>query len=181
MIARCLMILTEAQSKLLPNPPKTTSIFFSISANLFALKWIFLMTFAHLLLQKLFVGLQQTNISFKDVNTMKSFESFHSKNRAVVYICEHWLTLNNYLYMESLDSFHCKREQWCGWFMVFNTTFNNISVISWQSVLLVSQITDKLYHINVVSSTPCHVYICEDWLTLHNFLYMAISKILFQM
>jgi hypothetical protein len=23
------------------------------------------------------------------------------------------------------------------WFMVFNTTFNNISVISWQSVLLV--------------------------------------------
>jgi len=47
------------------------------------------------------------------------------------------------------------------WFMVFNTTFNNILVISWQSVLLVEetgvsdpekttnlfQITDKLYHI----------------------------------
>ena len=38
-------------------------------------------------------------------------------------------------------------------FMVFNTTFNNISVISWRSVLLVeksidlSQVTDKLYHI----------------------------------
>ena len=46
-------------------------------------------------------------------------------------------------------------------FMVFNATFNNISVISWQSVLLVeetvvpspekttdlSQETDKLYHI----------------------------------
>ena len=44
--------------------------------------------------------------------------------------------------------------------MVFNATFNNISVISWQSVLLVeengvpgekttdlSQATDKLYHI----------------------------------
>jgi len=37
--------------------------------------------------------------------------------------------------------------------MVFNTTFNNISVISWQSVLLVekttnlSQVTDNLYHI----------------------------------
>ena len=37
--------------------------------------------------------------------------------------------------------------------MVFNTTFNNISVISWQSVLLVEettdlpQVTDKLYHI----------------------------------
>jgi len=26
---------------------------------------------------------------------------------------------------------------WFGWFMVFNTTFNNISVILWWSVLLV--------------------------------------------
>ena len=40
-----------------------------------------------------------------------------------------------------------------GWFMVFNATVNNISVISWQSVLLVekitdlSQVTDKLDHI----------------------------------
>jgi hypothetical protein len=38
-------------------------------------------------------------------------------------------------------------------FVVFNATFSNISVISWQSVLLVeetadlSQVTDKLYHI----------------------------------
>ena len=43
--------------------------------------------------------------------------------------------------------------------MVLNTTFNNISVISWQSVLLVektgvprenhrpAQVTDKLYHV----------------------------------
>jgi hypothetical protein len=37
------------------------------------------------------------------------------------------------------------------WFMVLNATFNNISVISWWSVLLVekttdlSQVTDKLY------------------------------------
>jgi hypothetical protein len=40
--------------------------------------------------------------------------------------------------------------------MVFNVTFNNISVISWRSVLLLeetekttdlSQVTDKLYHI----------------------------------
>jgi hypothetical protein len=43
--------------------------------------------------------------------------------------------------------------------MVFNTTFNNISIISWQSVLLVEetgvlrentelpQVTDKLYHV----------------------------------
>ena len=43
--------------------------------------------------------------------------------------------------------------------MVFNATFNNVSVMSWRSVLLVeeteysekttdlSQVTDKLYHI----------------------------------
>jgi hypothetical protein len=50
--------------------------------------------------------------------------------------------------------------------MVFNATFNNISVISWQSVLLVEetggpgenhrparpQITDKLYHIMLYNS-----------------------------
>ena len=44
-----------------------------------------------------------------------------------------------------------------GRFMVFNVTFNNISVILWQSVLLVEEtgvprenhwpVTDKLYHI----------------------------------
>ena len=38
-------------------------------------------------------------------------------------------------------------------FLVFNATFNNISVISWRSVLLMEkttdllQVTDKLYHI----------------------------------
>jgi hypothetical protein len=26
-----------------------------------------------------------------------------------------------------------------GWFMVFNATFNNVSVISWRSVLLVAE------------------------------------------
>jgi hypothetical protein len=31
--------------------------------------------------------------------------------------------------------------------MVFNTTFNNISVILWWSVLLVEKTTDKLNHI----------------------------------
>ena len=45
--------------------------------------------------------------------------------------------------------------------MVFNATFNHISVISWQSVLLVeetekttdlSQVTDKLYHIMLCTS-----------------------------
>ena len=43
-----------------------------------------------------------------------------------------------------------------GWFMVFNATINNISVLSWQSVLLMEKTgvpRDKLYNI-VVSSTP---------------------------
>jgi hypothetical protein len=44
----------------------------------------------------------------------------------------------------------------CKWklvgFMVFNATFNNISVISWRSVLLVSQVTDKLDHIMLYTS-----------------------------
>ena len=50
-------------------------------------------------------------------------------------------------------------------FMVFNTTFNNISVILWQWVLLVEEAGENhrpvarhwqtLSH-NVVSSTPCH-------------------------
>jgi hypothetical protein len=51
--------------------------------------------------------------------------------------------------------------------MMFNAIFNNNSVISWRSVLLVeetdntektsdlSQVTDKLYHHNVISSTFC--------------------------
>jgi hypothetical protein len=52
--------------------------------------------------------------------------------------------------------------------MVFNATFNNISVISWWSVLLVEETTvpgenhrpvtshsQTLSH-NVVSCTPCH-------------------------
>jgi hypothetical protein len=55
------------------------------------------------------------------------------------------------------------------WFIVFNATFNNISVISWQSVLLMEETWvpgenhwpdasrwQTLSHNYVVSSTPCH-------------------------
>ena len=51
-------------------------------------------------------------------------------------------------------------EHWLNDFVVFNTIFNNISVISWRSVLLVegpgtidlSQVVDKLYHIMLNTS-----------------------------
>jgi hypothetical protein len=53
---------------------------------------------------------------------------------------------------------------WLLWFMMFKATFNNISVISWRSVLLVEETrvpvenhrhSQTLSH-NVVSSTPRH-------------------------
>ena len=36
--------------------------------------------------------------------------------------------------------------------MVFNATFNTISVISWRLVFLVAQVTDKLYHLMLYTS-----------------------------
>ena len=49
---------------------------------------------------------------------------------------------------------------WFG-FMVFNVTFNNISILSWQSVLLVEETgvprENKLYQHNLVLSTPNNV------------------------
>ena len=67
------------------------------------------------------------------------------------------------------------KSVWLSWFMVFNANFNNISVISWRSVLLVEETGvpgkkhrpaashwQTLSH-NVVSSTPC---MC--WVRTHN-------------
>jgi len=48
------------------------------------------------------------------------------------------------------------RVNWFVCFMLFNATFNNISAMSWRSVLLVEENidTDKLYHIMLYTS-PC--------------------------
>jgi hypothetical protein len=50
--------------------------------------------------------------------------------------------------------------------VVFNATFNNISAISWQSVLLVevTRVTDKLYHI----------LFYNPWILVHPYLHFDL-------
>ena len=65
--------------------------------------------------------------------------------RLIIYIDRHILWCTHFLFSIVL--------KWMVWCVVFNATFSNISVISWQSVLLVekttnlSQVTCKVYHI----------------------------------
>jgi hypothetical protein len=78
--------------------------------------------------------------------------------------------------------------------MVFNATFNNISVISWQQVLLVeettdlSQVTDKLYHIigwinkgiqwlcSYLRSIPVYIVYCIFFCNSNDNLFEILSK-----
>ena len=70
--------------------------------------------------------------------------------------------------MKPTSTFQC-------WFMVFNATFNNISVISWRSVLLMEETEENdrpfvsnwqtLSH-NVVSSTPRHAQVVVNTTTM---------------
>ena len=64
----------------------------------------------------------------------------------------------------STADLHYTRENWVVGFMMFNATFNNISVITWRSVLLMGkleypekttdlpEVTNKLYHIMLCTS-----------------------------
>ena len=70
----------------------------------------------------------------------------YSLNIKYIDLLAHWLILVAMLKCLSIHNFRVR-------VMVFNVTFNNISVVSWQSVLLVEEtgenhesVTDKLYH-----------------------------------
>jgi len=96
----------------------------------------------------------------------------HTKNRYLRFCClliffiwnmiKKWYDFN----VSDIVNYQAFHTKW--WFMVFNATFNNISVISWWSVLLVEETGgpgenhqpatshwQTLSH-NVVSSTPRH-------------------------
>ena len=106
------------------------------------------------------------------VTKVKSFNFFQSKSKLSsalrLFPAPHFYNLHIDLFIvifkfiiaaNSSTSITNSKVSWFGWFVVFNATFNNISVTSWWSVLLMeeqeyqekttdlSEVTDKLYHI----------------------------------
>ena len=61
---------------------------------------------------------------------------------------------------------------WLSWFMVFNATFNNFSVISWCSVLLLEEL-EKTTDLSQVTDNACYV-----WFMVFNTTFNIISVIL---
>jgi hypothetical protein len=67
-------------------------------------------------------------------NNKKTTFEIYGKN---ILFKEYLKCLNRlYLYNKKRCLHKMTWDGWFGWFMVFNATFNNISVISWQLVLL---------------------------------------------
>ena len=97
---------------------------------------------------------------FSKVKFHKIYLTHHSKLQSILFYPMDYVVVLTMLRLPNkiLTSFTVHNLDYG--FMVFNTTFNNISVISWRSVLWVeetgvfgekttdlSQVADKLYHI----------------------------------
>ena len=83
-------------------------------------------------------------------------------------LCSHWLLESNCWPINILYFLRDCPTRFRFVFMVFNATFNKISVISWRSVLLektidLSQFTDKLYQIMLY-----RVHLSMNGLITHN-------------
>jgi hypothetical protein len=79
-----------------------------------------------------------------------------------------WPLHKQFIYIWLLIStcFHHLILYFDGWFMVFNATFNNISVISWRSILLVEETGEN------------HRAVASHWQTLsHNVIHLALIEI----
>ena len=79
-----------------------------------------------------------------------------------------WPLHKQFIYIWLLIStcFHHLILYFDGWFMVFNATFNNISVISWWSILVVEETGEN------------HRAVASHWQTLsHNVVHLALIEI----
>jgi hypothetical protein len=63
-------------------------------------------------------------------------EVFHSSTVDYIVLCINIFSRNFNVFSVVSQK---KRNFWVGYFMVFNATFNNISVITWWSVLLMEE------------------------------------------
>ena len=105
------------------------------------------------------------NSSIMEKMSKKQFNVFHQRSQ----ICVYNLTCRP-VFKQKLNDMIMK-VYGC---MLFNATFNNISIISWRSVLLLNQSIlenhwlvvshwQTLLH-NIVSSTPCHELVSNSQL-----------------